>query len=293
MAARPRRGHDALFALAALSLGLMAAPEPAAAGDRPLATGGVTELEGSAGGGLTPWALIAGLDTDAEVGASGFCTRIEPQDFRLDSCGASLGFDNRLELSVARQSFDLGSVIPGQTIDQSIVGAKVRLYGDAIIDQDRPWPQLALGMQWKHNSDFDLVPKDLGAKHASGVDVYLAATKIWLAGPLGRSWLVDLTLRESEANQLGLLGFGGDRGGYHLLAEGSLGVFLTDNLVMGVEYRQKPDNLSASHENDFKDVFLSFIPVKYFSLTVGYVDLGNIADKPGQHGPYLSLQGSW
>jgi Protein of unknown function (DUF3034) len=293
MAAPPRRGHGALVALAGLGLGLGLMGMPAPAGDRLLATGGVTELEGSAGGGLTPWALIAGLGTDAQVGAGGFCTRIEPQDFRLDSCGASIGIDNRLELSVARQSFDLGSVIAGQTIDQSIVGAKVRLYGDAIIDQDLPWPQLALGMQWKHNSDFDLVPEDLGAKHASGVDVYLAATKVWLAGPLGRSWLLDVTLRESEANQLGLLGFGGDRGGYHLLAEGSLGVFLTDNLVLGGEYRQKPNNLSAFRENDFKDVFLSFVPVKYFSLTVAYVDLGNIADKPGQHGAYVSLQGSW
>jgi Protein of unknown function (DUF3034) len=266
---------------------------PVAAGDRLLATGGVTELEGSAGGGLTPWALIAGLGTDAEVGVSGFCTRIKPQDFRLDSCGASVGIDNRLELSFARQNFDLGSVIAGQTLDQSIVGAKIRLYGDAVVDQDLPWPQVALGMQWKHNSDFDLVPKDLGAKHASGVDVYLAATKVWLAGPLGRTWLMDVTFRESEANQLGLLGFGGDRGGYHLLTEGSLGVFLTDNLVLGGEYRQKPNNLSAFRENDFKDVFLSFIPVKYFSLTVAYADLGNIADKPGQHGAYVSLQGSW
>jgi len=276
-----------------LSLALMATAQFAAAGDRLLATGGVMEIEGSAGGGLTPWALIGGLGTDAQVGASGFCTQVKTQDFRLDSCGALIGIDNRLELSAARQTFDLDAVIPGQNIDQTIIGAKLRLYGDAVIDQDRLWPQLALGMQWKHNSDFNLVPAALGARHADGVDVYLAATKLWLDGPLGRSWLADMTLRASNANQLGILGFGGDRGNYHLLAEGSLGVFLTDHVVLGGEYRQKPNNLSAFREDDYKDAFLSFIPLKYLSLTAGYADLGNIANKPHQHGSYLSLQGSW
>ncbi|MGH8259244.1 MAG: DUF3034 family protein, partial [Steroidobacteraceae bacterium] len=224
---------------------------------------------------------------------SAFCTRVQPQDFRLDACGLAVGIDDRVELSVARQRFDLGSTVPGQAIHQTIVGAKVRLLGNIVYDQDRWWPQLALGVQWKHNENFDLVPKALGAKHADGTDVYLAATKLWLAGPLGRSWIADLTLRESEANQLGLLGFGGDRGGYHLLAEGSLGVFLADNVLLGGEYRQKPSNLSVFREDDFADVFVAYFPVKYLSITGAYVDLGNIADKSDQRGWYLSLQGSW
>jgi len=40
-------------------------------------------------------------------------------------------------------------------------------------------------------------------------------------------------------------------------------------------------------------VFLAIVPVKYLSLTVAYVDLGNIADKPNQRGSYISLQGSF
>jgi Protein of unknown function (DUF3034) len=263
------------------------------AGDRLLATGGIMQIEGSGGGGLTPWALITGLGTNQEIGASAFCTRVSPQDFTLESCGAAVGVRNRLELSVDRQHFDLGTTVPGHTISQTIVGAKVRVLGDAVVDQDRWWPQVALGAQWKHNSDFDIVPKLLGAKHADGADYYLAATKVWLAGPLGRSWIADLTLRATEANQMGLLGFGGDLGGYHLMAEGSLGVFLNDQLVLGGEYRQKPNNLSAFREQDFKDAFIVFFPVKYLSLTGAYADLGNIANKPSQHGPYVSVQLSW
>jgi hypothetical protein len=272
---------------------LILSPAAAWPGDRLLATGGAMEIEGSGGGGLTPWALIAGLGTDQQFGASAFCTRVRPQDFRLDSCGAAVGIDNRLELSFAKQSFNLGATVPGQGIDQTIVGAKWRLFGDAVIDQDRWWPQVAAGVQWKHNDNFDLVPRALGARHAQGADFYLAATKMWLAGPFGHIWIADLTLRETEANQLGILGFGGDLGGYHLMTEGSLGTFLLDNLLLGAEYRQKPDNLSAFRENSADDLLLAVFPCKYLSLTVAYVNLGNIANRPDQHGLYVSLQASW
>jgi hypothetical protein len=262
-------------------------------GDRLLATGGAMEIEGSAGGGLTPWALIAGLGTDQQFGASAFCTRVRPQDFRLDSCGVAVGVDNRLELSFAKQSFNLGATVPGQNIDQTIIGAKWRLFGDAVIDQDHWWPQVAAGVQWKHNDNFALVPRALGARHAQGADFYLAATKVWLAGPFGRTWIADLTLRETEANQFGVLGFGGDLGGYHLMTEGSLGTFLLDNLLLGAEYRQKPDNLPAFRENSADDLFLAVFPWKYLSLTAAYVNLGNIANRPDQHALYMSLQASW
>lgn len=281
------------LACAACSIPFMAALCPVHAGDRLLATGGITEIEGSAGGGITPWALIAGLGTADQVGGSASCTRVAPQDFRLDSCGLAIGIDNRLELSADRMRFDLGSTVPGQSIRLDVFGAKLRLFGDAVFDQDRWWPQVAVGVQWKHNQDFDLVPKALGASHENGADFYVAATKVWLDGPLDHTWLADVTLRASEANQLGILGFGGDRGGYHLLAEGSLGVFLTDHLIAGAEYRQKPSNLSVFREDDFEDVFLAYFPVKYLAVTGAFADLGNIADKPGQRGWYLSLQSSW
>ena len=78
--------------------------------DRLLATGGVTELEGSGGGGLVPWALITGLGTNDEVGASADCTYVKPQHFALTSCGAALGIRNRVELSYAHQTFNLDDV---------------------------------------------------------------------------------------------------------------------------------------------------------------------------------------
>ena len=280
--------------IALLSLPIAAlSPALAQAGDRLAATGGVMQLEGSAGGGLTPWALIAGLGTNRQTGASAYCTRVTPQDFVLTSCGAALGIRDRLELSAAHQTFDLGTTVPGASIGLRVLGAKLRLAGDAVFAA-YPWmPQLAIGAQWKHNEDYGFVPKLLGARSADGVDIYLAASRVWLAGPLDRSWLASLTLRSTSANQLGLLGFGGDRGGRTVLPEGSLAMFVNDQLLVGAEYRRKPDHLSAFHESGFSDLFIAWIPHKRVSLVVAYANLGNIADKPAQHGSYVSLQASW
>lgn len=64
----------------------------------------------------------------------------------------------------------------------------------------------------------------LGAADDSGVDYYLAASKVWLDALFGRNVTGSLTLRYTGANQTGTLGFGG--GDAELAADGSLAVFL-------------------------------------------------------------------
>jgi hypothetical protein len=265
-----------------------------AAGNRLLATGGVMEIEGSAGGGAVPWALIAGLGTDEQVGGSGYCTYARQQKFALRACGAAIGIYDRVEVSYARQEFDLDEIIPGESIAVDVAGLKVRLLGDAVFDQDRWYPQLSLGLQYKKNQDFAFVPALLGASDDSGVDVYLAATKVYLAGPFSRTWLLNATLRSTRANQFGILGFGGDvENGRSINAELSAAVFLADHIVVGAEFRQKPDNLASFGEDDYWDLFGAWFPDKHFSVTAAYTDLGRIAMMPDQHGWYLSLQGSF
>lgn len=290
---RRRRGSWRFF-LGISVVGALIFASASHAGSRLLATGGVMQVEGSAGGGLTPWALIAGLGSDRQIGASAFCTSVNPQDFELRSCGMAFGLYDRVELSFARQRFDLDRIIPDHTITQTVIGAKVRLLGDAVFDGDRWYPQVSAGLQYKKNSDFDFVPALLGARDDSDIDWYVAATKVYLAGPFSRTWLVNATLRATRANQMGILGFGGDRNdGRQLMGEGSVAAFLTDSLVLGAEYRQKPDNLSSFLEDDYWDGFTAWFPTKYLSVTAAYADLGQIAMKTDQRGWYLSLQGSF
>ncbi len=265
------------------------------AGERLLATGGVMQIEGSAGGGLTPWALIAGYGTREETGASAFYTHARTNGgFEMNLAGVALGFDNRVEISYGHQNFGLSDTVPNEHIRMHTLGAKVRLFGDAVYDQDTWVPQVSAGAQVKHNVDFDKVPKALGAESATGVDLYLSATKLYLAAIGGRNVLLNLTLQATKSNQFGLLGFGGDNHDkYQLQPAASAALMLTDNLLIGAEYRARPNNLSVFKEDDAKDVFIAWFPVKYLSITAAYVDLGNIADKNDQRAWYLSGQVSF
>lgn len=284
----------ALLVLAALlpAVAEAQAELPPGRSDKLLLTGGVSQVEGAAGGGLTPWALIAGYGTRDQIGAQAFATRVGLDDYRLDVVGAAVGIYDRVELSVARQTFDtraVGAALglgAGYEIAQNVFGAKLRLVGDAVLEQDRWLPQIALGVQHKRNNRGDLLAA-IGAADDSDTDVYLSATKLYLA----QSLLANATLRYTRANQFGLLGFGGDRRRARSLQfEGSLAMLLRRDLAMGIEWRDKPDNLGIAGEDAAWDAFLAWAPSKRWSLTVAYVDLGNIVIADDQRGWYASLQ---
>ena len=282
----------------AIALALAAAAAPTCAQETPntggklLLTAGVSQVEGAAGGGLTPWAVIGGYGTDGQFGGSAFLTRVDVGDYHLDTVGALVGLHDRVELSIARQRFDtekVGGLLglgDGFTLQQDIVGIKVRVAGDAVLDSDRAMPQIAIGAQYKRN-DQGAVLDFIGAESDSGTDVYVSATKLMLAHGL----LLNGTLRFTKANQIGILGFGGDRhDGYRPQLELSAAYLLTRTLAVGAEYRTKPDNLSIAGEDDWKDVFIAWAPNRRVSLTVAYVDLGNIVIRDHQRGVYASLQ---
>ncbi|MCV2419682.1 DUF3034 family protein [Paucibacter sp. DJ2R-2] len=268
-----------------------AAAHPVCAGSRLPATSGVSQVEGAAGGGLSPWALIAGGGSRDEIGASAFATRVQTRGgYVLEAAGAALGLYDTVELSAARWRFGLSDTVPGQSLRLEVFGLKWRVFGDAVYDADRPWPQIALGLQHKRNRGL-AVPELLGARRGSDTEPYVSATKLWLGGAGGYNLLGNLTLRGTRANQMGLLGFGGDRGDrLRLQPEVSLAVLPHDALALGVEWRAKPSLLSAAPETRALDVFLAWWPYPGLSLTLAYLDLGQIANKTAQRSSYLSLQ---
>jgi hypothetical protein len=290
-----------LACLAALLPGLVPAPVAAQAfdwvpesrtGGKLLLTGGVTTLEGSGGGGLATWALTTGYGAGDGIGGNVHATWIHLPDYQLRSWGGAVGLWDRVELSLARQEFDTGStgtalgLGPGFTFTQDVVGVKVRLFGDAVYGQDRWMPQVAVGIQHKSN-DQGAIISAIGGADDQGTDYYVAATRLFLA----ESLLVSGTLRYTKANQTGLLGFGGDRND-HLEPqfEGSVGYLLNRHLVVGAEYRSKPDNLGFAAEDDAFDLYAAWAPNRTVSVTAAYVDLGSIATFEEQRGLYLSLQ---
>lgn len=281
-------------ARSAAVLGCLAlTPTLAIAGEgRLLATGGVSMIEGSSGGGIVPWATLSGYGTRDELATVVFATHVDSGDYRLDVQGAALTVGNRLELSLARQRLDLGTLqdrlgLPWNALGQDVFGAKLRLHGDLVYGSA---PQVSLGVQYKRLRNGTL-PLAIGARDDHGTDVYVSASRLFLQGVGGYQLLLNGTLRATRANQTGLLGFGGDRrNSYRLVGEASAAVMLSPSLAVGVEYRDKPDNLGFAREQAWADAFVAWFPSKHVSFTAAWADLGDIATLADQRGPYLSLQ---
>ncbi len=257
-----------------------------------LLTGGVSQIEGAGGGGLTPWAFIGGYGTKDEVGANAFYTNVMISDYKLESTGALIGLFDRVELSVARLVFDTKDV--GRTlglgkdfkIKQNVFGVKIKIIGDGVLDQASWFPQIAVGALFKKNQQGAVV-KSLAATDDRGTDIYLAATKIFL----DQSLLLNTTLRSTKANQLGILGFGGNANDKRKIQfEGSVAYLLNRYLATGVEFRSKPDNLMVAKEENWGDIFIAWAPTKNISVTAAYALLGNIALEDNQTGMYSSIQ---
>ncbi len=261
-------------------------------GGKLLLTGGVSQLEGSAGGGLTPWAVIGGYGTDDEIGANVFYTRVNTGSYHLDDAGVMVGFYNRVELSFAQQRFNteqVGGLLglgDDFTFKQNVIGLKVRVAGDLVVDSDSWMPQISVGVQRKKNNQSGVLAF-IGAKGDSGTDFYVTATKLFLADGL----LLNGTVRFTKANQIGILGFGGDKNDrYEPQLEISAAYLLNRNWALGAEYRMKPNNLGIAKEDDWFDVFVAYAPNKHVSLTVAYADLGNVVIEDNQRGVYASVQ---
>ena len=273
-------------------------------------TGGVSSVEGAAGGGISPWAVIGSQATEGETGAAAYVSRAVTDDYGLPAAGVAVGLNDRIELSFGHQDFNTRATgaalgLPGLHLKQDVVGAKLRVAGDAILDSDTLMPQIAVGVQFKRlrSSGLDPTLDALGAKR-SGADLYVSATKLFLAQGI----LVNGTLRATKANQNGLLGFGaslgGADGGYELQPEISVAYLIRRNLAVGVEYRGMPNKLQTAgraaglgeglRAGDWKDVFIAWAPSRHVSLTAAWVDLGPIVPATTsdrrQTGVYVSAQ---
>jgi hypothetical protein len=260
-----------------------------------LATGGGSQIEGSAGGGIVPMAVLAGYGAEDQRGGTAFASRVQTKDYRLDVFGAAWSWDNRVEISAARQELYLNKLagalgVSDDTIAQNIFGVKVRLVGDLVYTDI---PQISAGLLYKTNEDF-FIPNAAGARDDSDYDLYVAASKLLLGDFFGHNILINGVARSTRANQGGLVGFGGDKNNNReIVFEGSTAVFINRYWAIGGEYRQMPDNLSFAEANDWRDVFIGWFPNKQWSVIGAWVDLGDIATLKNQQGWYVSLQGSF
>ena len=260
----------------------------AIAGSKVIGTGGATTIEGSAGGGIVPWAVINGYASSGQWSVTGFSNQVGVDDFSLRTIGAGFSYGNQLEVSLTQQTFALDTI--GGDLKQTIVGVKYHVAGELLYTE---MPQISVGAQWKKHQNFEL-PQAVGALDDQGIDWYVAASKVWLDAFAGRNLLLNATVRATKANQTGLLGFGSvNDNSYQLMTELSAAVLLTPHWAVGAEFRQKPNQLAFADEEHWRDVFTAWFINKNVSLVGGYVDLGSIAGLPNQQGYYVAVEATW
>jgi len=302
-------------------------------------TGGVFTVDGAGGGGAVPWATITGYETRDGINGGVAYTYANLPALQLNVFGGAVGFYDRFELSYASHKLslnlsnldtvallaeangiDLGTDPWNSTLQMEVYGAKLRLFGDAVYTSDSWIPQVAIGGLYKENTTEQLV-KTLGAAESKDWEAYVAATKVFF--PI--STLVNLTVRYTSANEIGLTGFGVcEQGGEckndkEFRFEASIAHLLTKNTAIGAEYQQHGSNLDGrsvdvaglnltgvagvgpglqsaltqEKEGDWKDFFFAYAPNKNLSFVIAYLMLGNISVAPDQNGYYLSVHATF
>jgi len=273
----------------------------------------VTQVEGQAGGGVVPWGLLsAGSPTVS-------ATWVDTGDYTLSSVALQTSMANWLELSYARITFDTGrhpshdgiilntdriaTFDPDKEwllgkVDVDVIGAKVKL-----LEMSDSTPAVALGVQYKETNVTKIFLDAMGAED-NGLDFYLAATKVM---PIGadRKLLLNATVRATKGNQIGILGFESKwEDDYEAEFETSIGVFLNDQTVVGLEYRMKPDNIKGLREDDWGNLFFAYFPSNNLAIVAAYAEFGDIAGVGhgaaggnnfglDQRGLYLQVQGNF
>ncbi len=261
---------------------------PAMAGSKVIATGGSTSIEGAAGGGIVPWAVINGYASSGQWSVNSFTSRVGVDDFTMQNIGIGASYNNQWELSLTRQKLQLDTI--GGDLQQDVFGLKYHIAGELLYSQ---LPQISVGLQYKKHRNSAL-PMAVGAQDDAGTDVYLAASKLYFAAFAGRNVLLNATVRATKANQLGLLGFGAEQhNNYQYLFESSAVLMLRPDVAVGVEFRQKPNKLAFADEQHWRDIFVGWFINPNLSVVGGYVDLGSIAGLAQQQGYYLALEATF
>jgi len=256
-------------------------------------------VEGNSGVFITSTAYLANPPAEGEqVGRPSLSTSaafIGEKDFQSYAITENL-FGN-IEIGYAAERLGLGDwpddVFKAAAIKtrDSVWLHNVNLRWNAIAEGgfDRTWmPAVTLGVHYKWNEGISSIDDDLGglcdtlgADHDHGTEFTAVATKT-LSNIWKRPIIISAGLRNGDAIHTGFLGFAGGR---ETTFEGSIIVFLTDQLAFASEYRQKSNlvhqcTVAGEHlvraENDWWDLCLAYVVNDHMTISGGYADFGNV-----------------
>ena len=148
-------------------------------------------------------------------------------------------------------------------------------------------PAIVAGATFMYNPNVQTVDRRLGRglrglgfERNNGTDFTLTATKMFPTLFFGKPLIATAGIRFSQAAHIGALGFGD---AYRMTGEGSILMFLDDNLILGYEYRQKKNPFGElatvlGPEEDWHTVIVAFCISPQCCLALGWGHFGNIGN---------------
>ena len=253
-------------------------------------------VEGVSGACIVPMAYMANAGPPGTIigKPSAALTYLKANRKNVEAFTMTEVFYRRIEVGYALGRFGMGTLpgdirrATGVDIDTDEVwlhnfNARVML-----IEESSWLPALTAGVGFKYNQDVaDINAKlfgglnKIGYRRSNGTDYTLTATKM-LPVIFGRPLIVTAGLRNSQAAQLGYLGFGDSCA---TTVEASVVYLPTDWLAVGYEFRQKSNPYDqipglVGEENNWHVVAVGLI-LKDWTICVGWAHLGTLANSSG------------
>jgi hypothetical protein len=274
-------------------------------------------IEGYGGGAITPMAyLVNPGPKDAVLGKPAMGLTVgNLGDKQLEAITITETLFDRIELGYGADRASLGDLpsdIRGST-DMDMEAGSVWLHNFNVrfllVKEDTdlagiPLPAVTAGIHFKYNDGIAQINNSLGNalstigyRANNGVDFTLTATKN-IAKIVGRPLFITAGLRESEAAEIGLLGFGNT---YHLTFEGNIVYMATDRLAIGCEIRQKydpygtlassePGEMLVGPENNWYAVEAGYILNSHTTLCAGWGHFGNVVNSEADNSWLMQLK---
>jgi hypothetical protein len=303
------------------------AAAPAAAGEKPGAT---TEpatalpyvkgpplpfhtIEGYGGGAITPIAYLVNPPAPGNIFGlpAGAFSYVNLGSKNLEAFTVTENIAGRVELGYGADHFDFGTLrsdiqsATGINInhnDEWLHNFNVRVLALPEGSFNLPLPALTLGASLKYNDTISSVYNTLGGRGGPlyaigyrrdwGADFTQTFTKAF-PHVFGRPLILSAGLRESDAANLGFLGFTDT---YKVGFEGNIVYLPTDWLLVAYEYRNKPRGFSAdipgliNQEQDWHAFDVSWLINKRATLVAGYGIFGNLANSKANSAWWLQVK---
>lgn len=228
---------------------------------------------------------------------------------------------DRVELGYAFTTFDVGdtfedfnSLLTGLGAPATLNGHSVRMHNFNARyqfikegDFDLKWmPAVTAGIHYKVNEDIDdmrdnlndaglmnFMKNQMHITKNTGLDVSLVASKMLTCLP--RPMIVSAGARSTKSAHAGFLGFTDHR---RIVGEFACCMLITDKLVVGAEYRQKPDSYDIpagtgnvlEEEDDWWTVEAGYLVNSNFSVAVGYGHFGHLFNHTGNRALGVALK---